>query len=843
MQIDKKTSLRFVAFAMFVIISFSVLIGGLYNLQIENADKYQQDAGNKSAKTLRITGKRGMITDIDSVVLAMSEDVFNVTFQRNMTQNSEKDYKAFTTSILETIKIVEEYGGEIKNKFVIERDPKTQEWVFNFGKGISERAWEIRSQQWHANHFISAESEKFNTAEKCYNHLVDLYDIRSRGIDEETTLKVLAIYSDMQMNLFNSIPIVIAEDIPFAAVSEITGRKMMLPGIDIAVGEKRIYPRNNMASQVVGYVGKISDADNYYEQLKPLGYALNDTIGKEGIEKSMENWLTPNITSRQGSRLMEVDRSGKLTRQISYTPPQNGNNVKLTLNAAYQQIAEQAIASNVAHTRGVQEKKLVNMDWLEKYRDRLETRDFDKYPMRLAEKGAMMVVDVNTGRVLAMAQYPNYDSNALTAGGQAAIPYLMDERKMMRNLCIQERAEPGSIFKMVTAFAALTSGELTVNETISDEGPYKRFTNNEADAPVCWINKNARWKHANQTIIQGIKNSCNYFFYELAGRLYGDTGTNRLYKYAAQMGLTTKTGLQLPNELRSIVGNQTSLYDQNVSLQEQETSVPILVAASLKKHLKNIGASYGISYQEERLDSCIKKLMDMAVNTHSDGWVAAARPILMSELNMTRDMVYQRVIMQDIWVYLNDIKWGGSMEVQMGIGQSITLLTPAAVARYALAIANGGKVYNLSIIDSVVSPEGEILNKYEPTLFGELKDADQFLPYIREGMKGVVDADQGGTAGRYFSSGWKYVDNLWAKTGTSQITIGGVQLDVENNGWFIAITPFETPAEIAVVTLIPNGFSGGESVLAAKDFITWWMDNRTKQASDIQVVPGNELMP
>ncbi len=842
MQIDKKTNIRFIAFALFAVICFSVLINGLYNLQIIKADDYQQDAGNKRTKTLRITGKRGMITDIDSVVLAMSEDVFNVTFYREMRQNSEKDYKAFTASILEAINIIEKYGGTIKNKFVIERDPETQQWVFNFGKGVSERALAIRSRQWYSNHYLSETSEKFNTAEKCYNYLVDLYDLDTRNLDEETMLKVLAIYSEMQMNLYNSVPIVIAEDIPFAAVSEITGRKMMLPGIDISVGEKRVYPRNTMASQVVGYVGRISDADNYSEQLKPLGYALNDIIGKEGIEKSMENWLTPNITSRQGSRVMEVDKQGRLMRQIDYTAPSDGNNVKLTLNAAYQQIAEQAIESNVAHTRSVQEKKLVNMSWLEKYRDRLEKRDFDKYPMKLAEKGAMMVVDVNTGRVLAMAQYPNYDSNALTKGGKDAVPYLTDDRHMMRNLCIQERAEPGSIFKMVTALAALTSGELTVDEQISDLGRYTRFTNEEKDAPVCWISPNARGKHANQTIIQGIKNSCNYFFYELSGRLYGDTGTNRLYKYAAKMGLTTKTGLQLPNETRSIVGNQTSLYDQNVSLQEQETSVPILVAASLKKHLKNVGASYGISYQEERLDSCIKKLMDMAVNTHSDGWVAAARPILMSELNMTRDMVYLNAVMQNIWIYLNDIKWGGSMEVQMGIGQSITMLTPAAVSRYALAIANGGKVYNLSVIDSVVSPEGEILNKYEPTLFGELEGVDKFLPYLREGMKGVVDADQGGTAGRYFRR-WKYVDNLWAKTGTSQITIGGVQLDVENNGWFIAITPFETPAEIVVVTLIPNGFSGGESVLAAKDFITWWMDNRTKQTSDIQVVPGNELMP
>jgi cell division protein FtsI/penicillin-binding protein 2 len=109
-------------------------------------------------------------------------------------------------------------------------------------------------------------------------------------------------------------------------------------------------------------------------------------------------------------------------------------------------------------------------------------------------------------------------------------------------------------------------------------------------------------------------------------------------------------------------------------------------------------------------------------------------------------------------------------------------------------------------------------------------------------MKGVVNAEEGGTASRIFK-GWPYENDLWAKTGTSQITIGKVKLDVENNGWFVALTPFETPAEIAIVTLIPNGYSGAQSTLATKLFITWWMDNKTKQTGDIPVVPGNELMP
>ena len=134
MQIEKNISRRFIAFVLAVILCFSVIIAGLYNLQVLSADKYQQDAGSKSVKTLRLTGKRGMITDVDSVVLAMSEDIFNVTFQRNMRQNTREDYKAFTNSILETMEIIERYGGEVELKFVIERDPDTNEWVFNFGK-------------------------------------------------------------------------------------------------------------------------------------------------------------------------------------------------------------------------------------------------------------------------------------------------------------------------------------------------------------------------------------------------------------------------------------------------------------------------------------------------------------------------------------------------------------------------------------------------------------------------------------------------------------------------------------------------------------------------------------
>ena len=136
--------------------------------------------------------------------------------------------------------------------------------------------------------------------------------------------------------------------------------------------------------------------------------------------------------------------------------------------------------------------------------------------------------------------------------------------------------------------------------------------------------------------------------------------------------------------------------------------------------------------------------MDMAVNKGSDYWVSSARPIFMTELNMTRTMVMQAALMRDLWTYLNTIKWGGSQEVQMGVGQSINLLTPIAVVRYVGSLTSEAKVWNPQIIDSIVSPDGEVLSQREATVFNVLESAKPYMSYILEGMRGVVD--DGGTA-------------------------------------------------------------------------------------------------
>ncbi|MFH1880231.1 MAG: penicillin-binding transpeptidase domain-containing protein, partial [Bacillota bacterium] len=730
-------------------------------------------AETRRTTKISLRGSRGMITDADAVILAKDEMIYNVTFYRDASQNSAADYKAFTQAISDGIDIIEKNGRELNVDFVIERNPDTGEWRFNFGSGVSEAVLQTRETQWRANHYFTVTGVP--TAADAIERLKQRYQIPG-GMDEGKMLKVMSVYSEMQMNLFLSQPVVIAEDVPYEAVIEIETRSMNLPGLEVAVGTKRVYPRSTLAAQVIGYIGAIPSIAKW-EELSPKGYKYSDTIGLDGIEASMEDWLTQNNDARQGYRIVERDNVGKITRELSYVEPQDGNNVKLTIYASYQQQAERALALNVETTRAAQESKLMLNSWLETNRADIENRNWEKYPLSLADRAAMMVIDMD-GRVLAMANYPTYDLNALIAAGDESREILTDERNLLMNFNIHARATPGSIFKMVSSLGALMEGELMPDETISDGGLFMLYTTDESTAPKCWISASQRYKHQYQTIVQGLSNSCNFFFYTLGARL----GETRLYQYASEFGLTSRTGVDLPGEERSVVGNQTSLYDPSKAMDEasQDTAVPIIVFNSVKKHLRNQGAIRNITYDDESLNRCVKRLMDMAVNTSQSDWVVSMRPILMEELNMTREMVYLQAVIGDAYNYLNDIKWGGGQTIQVAIGQSITVVTPAAVSRYAAALGNGGVVNNLMIVDSITSPEGDILSQRTPTVLNVFENSQQYLDLILLGMKGVVD--ETGTAAKYFTK-WEYRDQVAAKTGTAEVTA----IDLENNSWFIML--------------------------------------------------------
>ena len=824
----KKFIGRYRFLAVFIAVLFAVLIVQLYNLQIRDYEENAASAESKKTKTITSQGQRGTIMDVNSLTLAYDKQIYNIQFYRDPNEGKSA-IAGYTQAIVDVIDIVEKNGGTLDTSFSLKQDEMTGLWVFVWNNSrYTQAQQDAREKMWRSNFYVSSVDQQ-----ELFSRLCSSYQIPEE-LSTEKKIQVLGVWETMQNNAFLSQPVTIASNVSWETVIEVEAKALTLDGISVSVSSTRVYPNNTLACHVIGYIGRIQNYDTYYESYQPKGYSMSDLIGLDGVEKTMEDWLTPNTTQRKGKRIVEIDRYGAISRTLSTTEATDGNNIKLTIDSNLQRVAEQALAENIEEIRNTQEDLLNSDSWLDTNKEVLQgtTRDFESNPIKLAEKGAVVVVDMK-GRVLALASYPPYDPNAFIVGGDAAADILLDSRNPLVNYAIGSRDTPGSIFKMVTATAGLMNGQLSLTETISDEGRFTKY--DSTNPPRCWVNQKRLDLHKDQTVQLGLSHSCNYFFYTVGSRLYENTD-NQLYKTAALYGLTTKTGIDLPGELQGYVGSQTTLYDKNkaISAAEQATWRPSIVFNNIKKHLISVGEDYGMTFEEAKLNKCVKRLMDMAVDYNQGDWLPEIRTILMEELDMPRELVYLQIVAGDTYIMLNEIKWGGSEAIMCAVGQSITAVTPVAVARYVAAIANGGEVYDLRLIDSIISPEGEVISQSSPILASELDCPEEYLPAIREGMKGVVDPEGGGTATKYFSD-FSYKDEIGAKTGTAEKT----DIDLENNAWMVAFAPYDDP-EIAMVVYIPNGYSGAHCSPTIRDVLEYYLDQRLIQTEDF-MAPSNSL--
>ncbi|MBQ8093880.1 MAG: hypothetical protein IJ242_09930 [Clostridia bacterium] len=837
----KRYSGRFITVFVFILALFVVLVIRLFNLQVVSFEDNLTSADKKKTKTITSQGSRGTIMDSNSLTLAYDKQIYNVKFYRDpnfvpneFDENGRRvsQYQLYTNAIINVIDIVEKNGGKMDTSFSLKRDEMTGLWVFSWNNNdytLSQQ--NARESMWRSNFYLQSVTRY--PQQELFSALCTRYRIPDE-LSEEKKIKILAVWETMQNNAFLSQPITIASNVSWETVIEIEAKALTLEGISVSVSTQRVYPNGTLACHVIGYIGKIQNYDTYYASYRDKGYALSDLIGLDGIEKSMEDWLTPCTSQRVGKRVVEIDRYGAVSRTLSTTEATDGNNIKLTIDSNLQRVAESALEENINYIRDEQERLLNSDTWLDTNKTVLQgtTRDFDSNPIELAEKGAVVIVDME-GRVLSLASYPPYDPNAFIVGGAAASSILLDSRNPLVNYAIGSRDTPGSIFKLVTATAGLTTGELGVDERIDDKGYFDVY--DKSNPPRCWINQKQLSRHANQTVSDGLTHSCNYFFYTVGSRLY-ERNNDDLYKTAALYGLTTKTGIDLPGELQGYVGSQTSLYDKNkaISAAEQSTWRPSIVFNNIKKHLISVGEDYGMIFDEGKLNKCVKRLMDMAVDFNQSDWLPQIRTILMEELDMPRELVYLQIVAGDTYIMLNEIKWGGSEAIMCAVGQSITTITPVAVARYIAAVANGGYVYDLRLVDSIISPDGEVISQSSPILASQIEHPDIGLYYerIRQGMYGVTEAE--GTATKFFS-GTDLGKQIGAKTGTAEKT----KIDLENNAWMVAFAPFENP-EIAICVYIPHGYSGAYCSITIREIVEYYLAHRSLGGDDL-IAPSNSL--
>lgn len=809
---------RYVVISVLVLAIFAMTLLTMYDMQIVQNEEYIARAESKRTKTISLTGKRGTIYDCNLTPLAYDRDSFNVQFYRDPSRVSSADRAAYTQSIIKTIRLIEANGKSAENEFWLARDEKGK-WRFDTGAEGATAA--KRESQWRDNFFLTNVPE-----EKLFDTLCANYSI-PKDLSEEEKIKVLAVWQKSRMYNFLSQPVTIAEDVGMETVAEVEARSMELDGMSVEQSSTRVYPKGDIAAHVIGYTSKIS-GENTLAEYRAKGYSNDATVGQSGIEYSMEDQLTAQIAYRKGQRVVEINNQGKVVREISYQAPVDGYDIILTIDSQLQAVMQKSLEANIKSINDFQVRTMNTTAWRNENQEDLLEYEARGVEVGLSTSGAAVAMDPNSGRILAMASYPTFDLG-MFQGGKVSASYwnelINNESNPMYNRAISARDTPGSCFKMVTALAALMEGKLTLDERIDDEGYFTK-TGDESNQPTCWASRSTRLSsHQNQTIVQGLKNSCNYFFYEIGYRV----GIDKLVSWAAKLGLTSKTNIELPSESTSFVGNQLMLYDSDRAIDNQYTSKPYFASVMIKKTLREVGADRGITYDEDRLNKVAKMILDL-VNEDGDKalWPAKIRNILMEQMNLPSNYIANHFLVNTFFSFINDLRWTPSETIMVAIGQSITQVTPVAVARYVSAMCNGGTVYDAQIIDKIVSPTGSVVLDKEPVVANRITGGDPYFAAIKQGMKEVTSTENDGTAAAHFVKSHAMIA---AKTGTAQRS----DIDIENNSWLVTYAPYDKNPEIVVVVYIQNGYAGAYSSTTAINTIEYYLAQQEKR--DTLVVP------
>lgn len=875
----KRLTSRFVLIAISMLGMMAALLIGLGTLTIADGEALNQQATERSTRTIELKGTRGRILDRNGVVLAYSDTSYNIEFFRDPERRSESDSALYTESLIRAIDIVEQGGGMTIDTCYIQMD-ENHNFYYKWGVE-SEQAIKARYKNFCDAMGFKIEEEdlddmsKWPTAEYAYKQLRRAWQIPEEMTFEQAS-KVMSIRQEVLLNNYRAYqPITIAYDVGMDVVAEIEMHKDELLGLQTTQSTSRVYPRGTTAAHILGYLSRSSGVvplstlkemgyeEEDYEGLIELnkdgeqvvdmakmGYSYNDDmIGASGVERSMEAYLTGSTNDKQGSESIEVNKYGSMIRRLGSTTPTDGSDVMLTIDISLQQVTEKALEDVIKSIREKEETRIAEKEAEDgHYTKATANRTGGIDSISKAETGSIVVMDVETGQVLALASYPSFDPNMFVAGlskEQAEAIFESEEAQAttpMRNKAISAKSAPGSIFKMVTGLAGLMEGEITLDTQIDCEYLYYLHDENgnliEGDAPGCWTKSLAKSHrdHADQNIIAALKNSCNYYFFEVSNRL----GITKLNDWAGKLGLTSETGIELPGETAGMVGGQSVLYDNTLPLTQQKTSLPMLVYNQIRLLLRGYLTQRGMEINEDAVEECASKLLQL-----QDGSVtnkgSEVRRIISEELGIPEGVVQSYTWTRDITSALTELQWKPTITIRAGIGQGVSLVTPIAVARYAAAIANDGTVFDVHVVDRIIDSSGSV-NVIEPSVYNKIEAPQEYWDAIHQGLDKVVSPEDGGTAAEAFSDAFVdagYTSRISGKTGTAQT--GTSTIDIENTSWFVTIVPNDDP-EIVIIVCVPNGYSGSSGALAVERITKYYLDLKDAVAPET-LVGVNALVP
>lgn len=806
---DRLDIVRAVTILIFFVIAFR-----LADLQIVKGEYYWKKSETLRTRNISVTAPRGLIVDKFGRTIAGNKQSYSVNIMKtevqqeklneiaisiiNIIEQNGDTYKDEIPILINPIRFTyqdDEYNWKIKygipenatareaflklrtdyeipadtldlEAYEILKDTKNVELPFD----VNEFQFDFRKSElkWKQSNGFSAEQ----SAEEIFDALCKKYKIPRDIYNDEQAKKILAVKYLVGQNRYKAYePVEIASNIKKETRAKIEENKIFLPGVEIIQKPIRYYAGNDFAGHIVGYMSKIGAE---LEELSKKGYKPQDLIGKSGIESSMEEYLK----GQDGSKQIEVDVNGTLINTINEIDPVPGDTVFLTIDSKLQKIAEDALARTMAEIRsGVKkDKAYVN-----------------------ATSGAVVAIDVNTGKVLALASEPKFDPNLFAAGiSNEAWKSLQPESKdvyapkPLMNNAISATLPPGSTMKMVSAVAGLESKVITPNEYIYDKGYYTAIP---GVSPSCSIFKSTGIPHYNQNVMLALKNSCNYYFFEVGRRM----GGAKFEEYARRFGFGEKTGIELPSEYKgSVEGpqNKKEIY---------------------KKYLDNYMVN-NLNIKDESIRNEIKGYMD------NNPGSAQIRKRL-KELGITESKAVERVVR-----YINESKYQPGEVLNATIGQGSNDVTPLQLTSAVATIVNGGTRYKPYLVEKVIGYDGTVKLQKQPEVVDKIEIDPAYVEAIKKGMYAVTN-EAGGTARSAFV-GSKVV--ISGKTGTAEAGKG-----YDNHSWFVAFAPYDKP-EIAVGVLIFQGGHGNYNAPVAREIIEAYL---APEAPADNIVIDNDLIP
>ena len=285
-------------------------------------------------------------------------------------------------------------------------------------------------------------------------------------------------------------------------VARVAANRYRLPGVEIKARLFRQYPFGEVASHVVGYIGRISqgEKDRIEAQGLTSNYKGSDYIGKVGIELSYERELH----GTAGATEVEVDASRRVVRTLSRKPSVTGNNLQLSLDIRLQKIAEEAFGS---------------------------------------KRGALVAIDPTSGDVLAFVSKPGYDPNLFVDGIDPQNWDLLNTSpdKPLLNRPLRGTYPPGSTYKPFMGLMALELGVRTAQQTINDPGFFRLGGGHWRDDKV--------GGHGAVNLVKSIAVSCDTYYYQVAA----ETDIDEWATFMRQFGFGLKTGIDIDGELPGIL--------------------------------------------------------------------------------------------------------------------------------------------------------------------------------------------------------------------------------------------------------------------------------------------------